>query len=142
MAEEINDYSETAFAEPSLSSTKAVYMVDIDYEAKLFQPDYHEKSTAKIIKEWEYVYFLIQQNPCSVLKNVQEYDSAYLERLRSMGFCVGDIDSSASTFKCFWGHHHDTGIERRLNSKLTSADIASRYGWGFVKGIHNSYIHN
>ena len=138
----IEEITDNALTEQSSSSLKVVYKMDIDYEAKLFQPDYEEKGTAKTVKEWEYVYFLLQQNPFSVLKNIKEYDAAYLDGLRSLGFSVGDIDPSASNFKYFWGHHHDLEIERRLNSKLTSAEIALKNNWGFVKGIHNGCMYD
>ena len=92
MTDEINYNVQTALVEPSSSSTKVVYKIDIDYEAKLFQPDYQEKNTAKIIKEWEYVYFLIQQNPFSVLKTFRS-----MTQLISRGLEVWAFASGTST---------------------------------------------
>ena len=43
---------------------KKAYKVDLDYESFLFDPNYFEENPAnlKIIKEFEYVFFLINKD--------------------------------------------------------------------------------
>jgi len=127
--------SPTAFhIESSSSHAEVTYKVDIDYEARLYDPNYDETAYMKHVKDWEYVYFLCQRNPLRILKSVRIYDQAYLDKLQGLGFCTGSVDPSSSTYKYFWGHHHEPEIERRLNSKLTSAALAKTHNWGFWDG--------
>jgi hypothetical protein len=111
------------------------YKVDLDYEAFLFDPHYKEGSAAseKIIREFEYIYFLVQKNP-SILKNSKHYDKKYLDFLKSLGFSIPEFNPSAAEFSYWWGYHHDINIERILNSKLTSAKLAKKNNWGFHQG--------
>lgn len=111
------------------------YKVDLDYEASLFDPAYQEDSSAsrKIIREFEYVFFLVEKEK-SILKNYKDYDKIYLEHLKKLGFTIPDFNPAAKDFVHWWGHHHNSDIERTLNSKLTSAKMASEKGFGFHEG--------
>jgi hypothetical protein len=111
------------------------YKVDLDYEASLFNPGYVKDSPAnqKIIREFEYVFFLIQKEK-SVLKNVKSYEKNYLNELENLGFVIPRFDPLATEYECWWGHHHNTELERKLNSKLSSAEIAAKNNWGFYQG--------
>jgi hypothetical protein len=119
-----------------LRSCKSFFKVDIDYENRLFQTDYDEKEYIKIVRDWEYVFFLCNEDPLAGLMNSKKvYDPKYLTKLKHMGFVVGDLDPNASNFSYFWGHNDlDWNLQRKLNSKITSAQIASQNGWGFWKG--------
>lgn len=111
------------------------YKVDLDYEASLFDPDYSANSSAskKVIREFEYVFFLVQKEKC-VLKNYKDYEKKYLDHLKGLGFTIPDFNSRAENFENWWGHHHNKEIERTLNSKITSAELAKNKGWGFHEG--------
>lgn len=111
------------------------YKVDLDYEASLFDPRYCEDglSNQKIIKEFEYVFFLINQEK-AILKNYQNYEKLYLENLREMGFIIPELNPNAQIFVYWWGHHHNRELGKILNSKLTSAQIALENNWGFKEG--------
>lgn len=113
----------------------STYKVDLDYEASLFDPYYLESSPAnhKIICEFEYVYFLIQKEK-SILKNVKTYEKKYLEELSSLGFTIPELNPNANLFNYWWGNHHNRDLEQKLNSKLTSAQIAQKNNWGFPEG--------
>lgn len=111
------------------------YKVDLDYEASLFDPAYQEESAAnqKIIKEFEYVFFLIEKEKY-ILKNYKNYDEKYLDSLRALGFIIPDFNPTATQYEYWWGHHHQRDLEQKLNSKLTSAEVAQINKWGFVEG--------
>lgn len=112
-----------------------VYKVDLDYEASLFDPDYVENSLAslRVIREFEYVYFLLEKEK-TILKNMKEYDSSYLDHLKNLGFIIPEFNPHATTYEYWWGYHHNKIIEKNLNSKVTSAQIAQKNHWGFSIG--------
>lgn len=111
------------------------YKVDLDYEASLFDPHYSadSKASKKIIREFEYVFFLIEKENCA-LKNVKDYEKNYLDHLRSLGFKLPSFCPNANEYENWWGHHHNRSREKLLNSKLTSARLAQKKHWGFHQG--------
>lgn len=118
------------------------YKVDLDYEASLFDPAYQEESAAskKIIREFEYVFFLVQKEKC-VLKNYKDYEKRYLDHLNRLGFSIPALNPEAPVFDYWWSHRHDRANEQLLNSKLTSARLAASKGWGFQEGAIVSQVH-
>lgn len=114
---------------------KKAYKVDLDYESFLFDPNYFEENPAnlKIIKEFEYVFFLINKEN-AILKNIKTYEKSYLENLASLGFVIPEFNSLIKDFEYWWGHREDRELAKKLNSKLTSATIARRNNWGFIEG--------
>lgn len=111
------------------------YKVDLDYEAFLFDPQYREDSPSnqKIIREFEYVFFLVNQER-AILKNCKSYEKPYLEHLKNRGFVIPEFNPDAVTFDYWWGQHQNKELEKSLNSKLTSAQIALQNHWGFKEG--------
>lgn len=111
------------------------YKVDLDYESFLFDPNYIENSPAslKIIREFEYIFFLVNQEECA-LKNARNYDKNYLNKLKNLGFIIPKLDPDAPNATSWWGNRHDYALEQFLNSKITSANIAQKNGWGFFQG--------
>lgn len=111
------------------------YKVDLDYESSLFDPNYSADSSAskKIIREFEYVFFLIEKEKC-ILKNYKDYENKYLESLKSLGFFIPTLNPHAESFDYWWGHHHNRSTEQLLNSKITSARLAQENSWGFHEG--------
>lgn len=111
------------------------YKVDLDYESSLFDSAYAEDSPAslKVIKEFEYVFFLINKDKCA-LKNFRNYDQSYLKSLKEQGFVIPEFLPDEAHFTYWWGNHSDIKLEQMLNSKLTSTKIAGEKGWGFTEG--------
>ena len=118
-----------------------IYKVDLDYESFLFDPAYRGDAPQyqKIIREFEYIFFLINKDPC-ILKNYRDYDKNYLTKLQNMGFYIPKLDPQAKGEKSWWGKHHNYSLEQTLNSKITSARLASEHGWGFFQGALVSTI--
>ena len=114
---------------------KKAYKVDLDYESFLFDPNYFEENPAnlKIIKEFEYVFFLINKDQ-AILKNIKTYQKSYLENLDLLGFVIPECNSLIKDFEYWWGHREDRELSKKLNSKLTSAKIALQNNWGFKEG--------
>jgi hypothetical protein len=112
-----------------------VYKVDLDYESFLFDPNYIEDSPAslKIIKEFEYIFFLVNKEICS-LKNIRSYDKNYLNKLKNLEFVIPQLEPNASEVTSWWGSRHDYSIEQILNSKITSANLGRKNNWGFSQG--------
>jgi hypothetical protein len=111
------------------------YKVDLDYESYLFDTNYQEDSLAskKIISEFEYVFFLVNQESCQ-LKNYVDYSDEYLNSLRALGFNLPVLNPHSTEYKYWWSHRHNLKIERTCNSKITSAHIALEENLGFYKG--------
>lgn len=111
------------------------YKVDLDYESFLFDPNYIEDSPAslKVIKEFEYIFFLVNQESC-ILKNSRPYDKNYLNKLKALGFVIPELRPDAKNAESWWGNRHDYAIEKILNSKTTSAQLAKKRNWGFFHG--------
>jgi hypothetical protein len=112
------------------------YKVDLDYESYLFDPLYREDSpqSLKIIREFEYIFFLVNQEN-AILKNTKEYSKKYLSTLKNMGFCLPELDKGANQFEYWWGQRKQREVEQKLNSKLTSSQLANQNHWGFQEGI-------
>ncbi len=111
------------------------YRVDLDYESYLFDTNYSEDSVLnlKIIREFEYIFFLVNKVDCT-LKNARDYEKNYLNKLKALNFVIPQLNPRATDTKSWWGNRHSYPIEQKLNSKITSAEIGSIYGWGFYKG--------
>jgi hypothetical protein len=111
------------------------YKVDLDYESYLFDENYKEDSTLskKVISEFEYVFFLVNKDPCR-LRNCIQYDQSYLNTLKTLGFYIPEFDPHAKKFQYWWSHRHELNIEKICNSKLTSAQIGKNSNWGFYQG--------
>jgi hypothetical protein len=111
------------------------YKVNLDYEAYLFDLNYNGNSqkSIKLIKEFEYVYFLTQ-NEKSILKNYQNYDADYLSLLSGFGFKIPDFNPDEKQYINWWGQQLNKELEGKLNSKLTSAGIALKNKWGMFDG--------
>lgn len=111
------------------------FKVNLDYEASLFDPNYLENNSNnhKIIREFEYIYFLIQKEK-STLKNFKGYEKKYLDSLLKMGFVIPVFAPNAIQCEYWWGQHHNRALEQKLNSKLTSAAVAKENKWGFYDG--------
>jgi hypothetical protein len=111
------------------------YLVDLDYESYLFNPNYHPNAPEflKINKEFEYVFFIVNKEKC-ILKNQRDYDKNYLNKMSKLGFVIPEFNKVASNEERWWGNHHDYDLEKKLNSKLTSAALAQEFNWGFKNG--------
>lgn len=117
-------------------SSNFVHRVDIDYESYLFDPSYTEKEEKylKLIKEYEYIYFLINTENNSILKNHKIYHQDYLDYLKDLQFKIPILQPDALVSYGWWGNHHNKQLEQMLNSKITSASLAMANNWGFEKG--------
>ena len=81
---------------PSETDRWLVHCIETDYEQRLFDPKYSEDANLKILREWEYVYFLIQRDERVCLRNYKDYDEAYLSKLRALGFRVPPLRPTAA----------------------------------------------
>jgi hypothetical protein len=118
-----------------LENKLRTYKVDLDYEAFLFAQGYQEQdpSNLKIIREFEYVFFLINKEKC-IFKNIKSYEKSYLDYLKKLGFFIPELNANAPSYEYWWGHRENKDLMRMLNSKLTSAKIAVQNNWGFKEG--------
>lgn len=112
------------------------YFVDLDYENFLFDPNYSPNNSKNIaaIKEFEYVFFLVNKNPC-ILKNIKNYSENYLNKLRELKFNIPQLNSEVKNYEKWWGRREDVELEKNLNSKITSAEVARKLNCGFEHGL-------
>lgn len=111
------------------------YFVDLDYENFLFDPNYLPSNSKNIaaIREFEYVFFLVNKEPC-ILKNLKNYSENYLNKLKELNFYIPQLSPEFTTCENWWGSRINLELEKKLNSKITSAQIAKDLGCGFLNG--------
>ena len=111
------------------------FKVNLDYEAYLFDQNYRVNShkSMAMIKEFEYVFFLVNNEQC-FLKNYANYQNNYLEKLQSLGFFIPEFSPEATSFINWWGSQNNKVLEQKLNSKITSAELALKNHWGMFHG--------
>jgi hypothetical protein len=111
------------------------YKVDLDYESYLFDANYKADSPhfVKLIKEFEYVFFLINKEKC-ILKNLKNYSQEYLIKLKKLGFEIPQFDPLNENYINWWGTRKNLILEKKLNSKLTSALFSKEKKLGFFDG--------
>jgi hypothetical protein len=111
------------------------YLVDLDYESFLFDPDSsrNDSKNQRAIKEFEYVFFIVNKERCN-LKNINNYSADYLTQLKKMEFVLPELTPKATNAICWWGNRSNLDLERKLNSKITSAELGKHHGWGFHEG--------
>lgn len=111
------------------------YKVDLDYESFLFDSNYTEDSVSnlKIIREFEYIFFLVNKNECT-LKNARDYEKNYLNKLKTLDFFIPQFNPRATNAISWWGNRHNYSTEQILNSKITSAELGVKNNWGFYCG--------
>jgi hypothetical protein len=113
------------------------YKVDIDYEQYLYLNDYDDSNPLylKMIREYEYIYFLINDDVETSIKNYKLYDTSYLDYLKKFGFIIPKFLPDSKDYNCWWSFRHDKELEILLNSKLTSAQLSlDNTNYGFDKG--------
>lgn len=111
------------------------FIVNLDYESSLFDPQYHPNSPASLraIKEFEYVFFIVNKD-LAILKNIRSYTDEYLNHMKKLGFILPELNPKEEKAKNWWGTLESIELESKLNSKLTSASLAQKYSWGFDSG--------
>lgn len=132
------------------------YKINLDYESYLFDKHFDENSlaTQKKNREFEYVFFLVNNLACK-LQNVRPYSTSYLAHLKNDGFTIPELVRTSTDGVEWWGHNDDFELAKKLNSKFTSVEIAKANNWGFDQGclvadetslrnhiLHNSLIQN
>lgn len=112
------------------------YFVDLDYENFLFDPNYSPNNSKNIaaIKEFEYVFFLVNKNPC-ILRNIKNYSENYLNKLRELNFYIPQLSPDIISYENWWGRRDNLVLEKKLNSKITSAEIGRKLNCGFEHGL-------
>ena len=78
-----------------INESAKVYKVDIAYEEWLYDSNSTNCSIQKA-NEWEYVYFICQNEENTILNTDITYKSSYLEHLSSLGFKIPSIVKSSS----------------------------------------------
>lgn len=115
-------------------------LINLDYEAYLFDSHYHENADqfVKINREYEYIYFPFAQSSDQLLVH-DEFAIEDLEHYHSLGFEIPKLilkkrRNIHQKINYWWGKKHNKELEIFLNSKDTSAQIAQKNGWGFNFG--------
>ena len=121
-------------------------LVNLDYEAYLFDSHYHENADqfVRAVKEFEHVFFLFAKKTDSMII-YNEYSNEDLLHYEKLGFEIPKLTPKTRINKnlpinYWWGKKHELELEKFLNSKLTSIMIAKKLHLGFYQGaVVNSY---
>ena len=54
--------------------------------------------------------------------------------MSKLGFVIPEFNREITNEIKWWGNHHHYELEKKLNSKLTSAALAKEFNWGFKHG--------
>jgi hypothetical protein len=100
--------------------------VNIDYESQLFDSDYSPLKYEKFNKSLEHIFFYINKDSNSSLLPIANYSEKYLKSIESLGFLSPRISSSKESVSShnWWGALNDLELERKLNSKLYTIELA------------------
>lgn len=121
-------------------------LVNLDYEAYLFDSHYHENADqfVRAIKEFEHVFFLFSKKTDTLI-TFNDYSEEDLQHYKTLGFELPNLVAKHRLNKSlpieyWWGKKHEVELEKFLNSKLTSIMIAKKLHLGFYQGaVVNSY---
>lgn len=119
------------------------FRVNLDYEFALFDQNYriNNPQYENMIKMFEYVFFWINQSTEASLSNVAEYSSKYIDYLKTTGVSSTALRQTKD-FTNWWGLLNDFELEKKLNSKITSALIGKEHQWGLFNGEIVSSMEN
>lgn len=101
-----------------------MYRVNIDFEFQLYQDRYDpfNQQYRKFCREFEFIFFFMEQDN-RLLSSDRMYDEAYLKEVENLTgdfeICPFDLEANA-----WWGNLDNIPLEKKLNSKLTSFQIA------------------
>lgn len=95
---------------------------NFDYEKELFYGTKDEK----IAGEFEYLYWFLEDRQES-LYSKKNYSLEYLDYVQSITSSEPKLVNSYS--KNWWGKLINIELEKKLNSKLTTTELAIKYGW-------------
>jgi hypothetical protein len=102
------------------------WVVNIDYESQLFDLDYNPSKYQKFNQALEHIFFYINKDINSSLVPKMNYSEKYLKGIEKLGFLaprISDPKEKVSTLN-WWGGLTNLELERKLNSKFYSAELA------------------
>ncbi|MDD0854210.1 hypothetical protein HBN50_13945 [Halobacteriovorax sp. GB3] len=91
-------------------------IVNFDYEDAL-NGVVNEKRSQSIISEFEYIYFLVNKDESSMMKNHREYSQDYLNHLKKFGMVIPGLNSNSTDCSPWWGSLQNKELKILLNSK-------------------------
>lgn len=119
---------------------KKNYLVNLDYESYLFDPNYHENSDQylKINREFEYVFLPFAKTSDELITHCM-FSNNDLDRYHEFGFEIPKMvlrkkQNVQNEIIYWWANKYNKELEIHLNSKLTSVDLAKMLGYGFENG--------
>lgn len=104
-----------------MSKSKSLLKINADYESVLF----HGRPSSKANETIEFLAFFLDSRPILTSKN---YSSEYLNHVESITGARPQTMKSGEALN-WWGALKDIELERILNSKITSFELALREGW-------------
>jgi hypothetical protein len=99
-----------------------LHRVNFDYDQALLKGD-AKFEAPKLNMMFEYIYFLVNQNPSNQLYNYQEYEKEYLAYLKSKGFVIPNF-SKAANYSNWWADISDIEKCRKIESKVVTTELA------------------
>jgi len=91
-------------------------IVNTDYESVLF----HQKPSLKMVRELEFLGLWLNEE----VQNVQSYDESYLSHIERYTGQRPKLCKKSNRLRNWWGDLTNLEVERFLNSKKTSLEIA------------------
>jgi hypothetical protein len=114
------------------------WRVNIDYESQLFDTDYNPLKYQKFNLALEHIFFYINKDPNSSLSTSVNYSAKYLKSIETLGFLSPKIsqDQHGDLAYNWWGALQNLDLERKLNSKICSAQLAIDFRLPGPKQFH------
>ncbi len=97
--------------------------MNADYESKLF---YHKEAPQVLNQSLESFILFLENRP---LLSTKKYSPEFLDYVESITHHKAEIVSKAEFSQNWWGDYSNLDLERKLNSKITSAELIQDEKW-------------
>ena len=106
----------------------SLFDANFDYEYQLKTGVLkRDKKRLELLREFEYIYFLTEQNKTSLSSN-NEYSEDYLQKIESLGFTIPSLVPASTDATYWWGKLQNIEKEKKFNSQIFSTSLALDMG--------------
>lgn len=104
---------------------KLPHRVNFDYDQALLKNDSNYRNI-KSNRMFEYIYFLVNQDPSNKIVNCETYCSSYLEYLKESGFVIPEFSKSRE-YENWWADTSNLKLSKKIESKISTLEISKKY---------------
>lgn len=103
------------------------FIINLDYEWKLFGNNIQPGRLRKIQREFEFIFFFIEEKKCQLFSEFI-YPDEYLNSISTNLINLNPVTNVKNNPINWWGKLENLDSEKNINSKITSFEISKRLG--------------